>query len=184
MEKRLCSDLPGIRVHPTDHLPLRPLQHPKVLRSGDDHPLRAPTGRHSKFIKSISSSWDPSFLHSLICCSQLIFWYIHHMNTCAPGKVSNKKYNRNYIFKQNRARIWSRIFSVMTCRMFCVVSTFSGNFISGPLIPQGERRTIWFWAQNMFPFPDSIQKNWILNWKMVIGHFIGLICSWPCIHQL
>ena len=50
---RICPDLPWVRVHPSDHLPLRRLQHPKVLRGGDDHPLRAFAGRHRKFSRSL-----------------------------------------------------------------------------------------------------------------------------------
>ena len=48
-KKNCCSDLPRLRVHPADHLHLDPLQHPQVLRSRDNHPLSATTGRNGEF---------------------------------------------------------------------------------------------------------------------------------------
>ena len=48
-KKFCCSDLPRLRVHPADHLHLDPLQHPQVLRSRDNHPLSASTGRNGEF---------------------------------------------------------------------------------------------------------------------------------------
>ena len=38
-QKKICSDLSGLRLYSTHYIPLRPLQHPQVLRGGDDHPL-------------------------------------------------------------------------------------------------------------------------------------------------
>ena len=48
-KKICCSDLPRLRVHPADHLHLGPVQHPQVLRSRDNHPLSASTGRNGEF---------------------------------------------------------------------------------------------------------------------------------------